>query len=175
MKIKIAERHTDASEALRAYVIEKTEALERFFDRIVSVDVVLSVEKERQIADFHAHLTNRKLISAREESADMYASIDKAIDRLRRQLVKFKDQLHGVRDRGGAAAEAATSTQGSVGASQIIRTEAYFQKPMSPEEAALQLDAIEKEFLVFVNSETDQVAIIYHRRDGNFGLIEPQR
>jgi putative sigma-54 modulation protein len=175
VKIKIAGRHTAASEALRSYVIEKTEALERFFDRIVSVDVVLSVEKERQIADFHAHLTNRKLISAREESGDMYASIDKAIDRLRRQLVKFKDQLHEVRNRGGVAAEAATSAEGSADGRQIIHTEAFFQKPMSPDEAALQLDAVEKEFLVFVNSETDQVAIIYHRRDGNFGLIEPRR
>jgi len=175
VKIKIAERHTGASEALRTYVVEKTESLERFFDRIVSVDVVLSVEKERQIADFHAYLTNRKLISAREESGDMYASIDKAIDRLRRQLVKFKDQLHEVRDRGGVAAEAVTSAEGSTDGRQIIRIEAYFQKPMSPDEAALQLDAVEKEFLVFVNSETDQVAIIYHRRDGNFGLIEPRR
>ena len=175
MKIKIAGRHTDASEALRSYVIEKTEALERFFDRIVSVDVVLSVEKERQIADFHAHLTNRKLISAREESSDMYASIDVAIDRLRRQLLRFKDHLHDVRERGGVPVKAATDAEGSASTRQIVRTEAYFQKPMSPEEAALQLDAIEKEFLVFVNSETDQVAIIYHRRDGNFGLIEPQR
>jgi putative sigma-54 modulation protein len=175
VKIKIAGRHTQASEALRSYIIEKTEALERFFDRIVSVDVVLSVEKERQIADFHAHLTNRKVISAREESGDMYASIDKAIDRLKRQLVRFKDQLHEVRDRGGVATEAATNGEEGVDGKQIIRTEAYFQKPMSPEEAALQLDAIEKEFLVFVNSESDQVAIIYHRRDGNFGLIEPRR
>jgi len=175
VKIKIAGRHTEASPALRSYVVEKTEALERYFDRIVSVDVVLSVEKERQIADFHAHLTNRKVISAREESADMYASIDKAIDRLRRQLVKFKDHLHDVRDRSGASAKAAAAAEGDVEGRQIIRTEAYFQKPMSPDEAALQLDAIEKDFLVFVNSETDQVAIIYHRRDGNYGLIEPRR
>jgi putative sigma-54 modulation protein len=175
VKIKIAERHTDASEALRGYVVEKTEALERFFDRIISVDVVLSVEKERQIADFHAHLTNRKVISAREESGDMYASIDKAVDRLRRQLVKFKDQLHEVRERGGAAGRAAEGPEGSADGRQIIRTEAYFQKPMSPDEAALQLDAIEKEFLVFVDSETDRVAIIYRRRDGNYGLIEPRR
>ncbi len=174
MKIKIAGRHTDASQALRSYVIEKTEGLERFFDRIISVDVVLSVEKERQIADFHAHLTNRKVISAREESGDMYASIDKAIDRLRRQLVKFKDHLHDVRDRSGAAAQAAATAEGDADSRQIVRSEAYFRKPMSPEEAALQLDAIEKDFLVFVNSETDQVAIIYHRRDGNFGLIEPR-
>jgi len=173
MKIKIAGRHTDASGALRSYVVEKTEALERFFDRIISVDVVLSVEKERQIADFHAHLTNRKVISAREESTDMYASIDRSIARLKRQLVKFKDQLQGTRERAaGVAADA--DTDGASKEKQIVRSEAYFQKPISPEEAALQLDAIEKEFLVFVDVETDQVAIIYHRRDGNYGLIEPR-
>ena len=173
MKIKIAGRHTDASAALRSYVVEKTEALERFFDRIISVDVVLSVEKERQIADFHAHLTSRKVISAREESTDMYASIDRAVDRLKRQLVRFKDRLQGTRER---AVNVAVDEDGD-GASndrQIIRSEAYFQKPMSPEEAALQLDAIEKEFLVFVDVETDRVAIIYHRRAGNYGLIEPR-
>ena len=175
MKIKIAGRHTDASPALRSYVIEKTEALERFFDRIVSVDVVLSVEKERKIADFHAHLTNRKVISAREESGDMYASIDKAIDRLKRQLVKFKDHLHDVRERGATTSAEATTGDVEADGRQIVRTEAYFKKPMSSEEAALQLDAIEKDFLVFVNSETDQVAIIYHRHDGNYGLIEPRR
>ena len=174
MKIKIAGRHTDASPALRDYVIEKTEALERFFDRIVSVDVVLSVEKERQIADFHAHLTNRKQINAREESTDMYASIDKAIDRVKRQLVKFKDQLQDVKGR-PAAGDKTDESEDTIPRPRIVRSEAYFQKPMMAEEAALQLEAIEKEFLVFVDVETDQVAIIYRRRDGNFGLIEPRR
>jgi putative sigma-54 modulation protein len=176
MKIKIVERHTDASESLRAYVVEKTNALERFFDRIVSVDVVLLVEKERKIADFHAHLTNKKIITAREESTDMYASVDKAIDRLRRQLVKFKDQLHDVKDRKGIGGEKRGEIDDAEAQEpEIIRTETYFQKPMTPEEAALQLEAIEKEFLVFIDVETDQVAIIYHRRDGNYGLIEPRR
>ncbi len=174
MKIKIAGRHTDASPALRDYVIEKTEALERFFDRIISVDVVLSVEKERQIADFHAHLTNKKRINAREESTDMYASIDKAIDRLKRQLVKFKDQLQEVKDRSGASIKTDEEEESSSD-KRIIRSETYFQKPMTVEEAALQLEAIEKEFLVFIDVETDQIAIIYRRRDGNFGLIEPRR
>jgi len=172
MKIKISGRHTDASPALRDYVIEKTEALERFFDRIVSVDVVLSVEKERRIADFHAHLVNRKRINAREESSDMYASIDKAVDRLKRQLVKFKGQLQETRERGSAAVEGEPD---SVEERTIIRTEAYFQKPMAVEEAALQLDAVERDFLVFVDRETDQIAIIYRRKDGNLGLIEPRR
>lgn len=173
MKIKIAGRHTDAGPILREYVVEKTEALERFFDRIVSVDVVLSVEKERHIADFHAHLVNRKTISAREESTDMYASIDTAIDRLKRQLVKFKDQLHEVRDRTGVRTRSDESEE--TPERRIIRSEAYFQKPMAIDEAALQLDAIDKEFLVFVDVDTDAIAIIYRRRDGNFGLIEPRR
>ncbi len=175
MKIKIAERHSHAesSETLRAYVVEKTEALERFFDRIISVDVVLSSEKERQTADFHAHLTNKKIITAREESTDMYASIDKAVDRLRRQLVKFKDQLADVKERGVGADEGPAG--GGRPEKQIIRTETRFFKPMTPEEAALQLEAVEKGFLVFVDAETDEVAIIYHRKDGNYGLIEPRR
>lgn len=172
MKIKISGRHTDASPALREYVIEKTEALERFFDRIVSVDVVLSVEKDRRIADFHAHLVNRKRINAREESTDMYASIDKAIDRLKRQLIKFKGQLKETKDRSAEADQSVDETEAE---RKIIRTEAYFQKPMAVEEAALQLDAVEREFLVFVNRETDQIAIIYRRQDGNLGLIEPRR
>lgn len=173
MKIKIAGRHSVASPKLRDYIIEKAETLERFFDRIVSVDVVLSVEKERHIADFHAHLTNRKTVNAREESTDMYVSIDTAIDRLKRQLVKFKDQLQEVRDR--TVVDAYVEKSEEAPDKLIVRSEAYFPKPIAIEEAALQLDAIDREFLVFVDAETDAVAIIYRRRDGNFGLIEPRR
>jgi putative sigma-54 modulation protein len=176
MKIKIAERHTGAgsSEALRAYVVDRAESLERFFDRIISVDVILTVEKERQIADFHAHLVNRKVITAREESTDMYGSVDKAVERLRRQLVKFKDQLNEVRERGESARSAAEAERGT-DERRIVRMETFFYKPMTPEEASMQLDAIEKGFLVFINSESDEVAIVYHRRDGSYGLIEPRR
>lgn len=174
MKVKIVERHMVPSAALRSYVVERANGLERYFDRIVSIDSTLSVEKERQIADFHAHLTNRKVIAAREESSDMYASIDKAIDRLKRQIVKYKDHLN---DR-GSTAFSATRTPGidtGLDHREIIRTNTYFHKPMSPEEAALQLDALEKDFLVFINVESDQVSIVYHRRDENYGLIEPRR
>lgn len=175
MKVKIAERHTAQSDALRTYVVEKTEVLERYFDRIISVDVILSVEKERQIADFHAHLINRKIIKAHEESPDMYISIDKAIDRLKRQLVKYKDHLKETRHRRIGEPSKAASVAEKVDHKEILRTDIHFHKPMTPEEAALQLDAVEKGFLVFINSETDQVSIIYHRRNGHYGLIEPRR
>ena len=175
MKVKIAERHTAQSDALRAYVVEKTDVLERYFDRIISVDVVLSVERERQIADFHAHLTNRKIIKAHEESPDMYTSIDKAVDRLKRQLIKFKDHLRETRHRGIRESSKTAPVAGKVDNKEILQTNIHFHKPMTPEEAALQLDAVEKGFLVFISSETDQVSIIYHRRNGHYGLIEPRR
>lgn len=173
MKVKIVERHTGSSDVLRKYVLKKTEGLNRYFDRIISIDAVLSVEKERQIADFHAHLTNRKLIKAREESSDMYASVDGAIDKLKRQLVKYKDRLN---DHGGNAPVAEVDDdEQTIHQHEIIRVRTYFQKPMTPEEAALQLDALEKSFLVFIDIETDAVSVIYHRQDGDYGLIEPRR
>lgn len=171
MKIKIAERHAVLSDSLRSYIRHKTEGLSRFYDRIISIDVILSVEKERQIADFHAHLTNKKLINAHEESPDMYASIDAALDHLKRQLVKRKDQL-----RGKPFSEPSLSKEAEkLDHKKILRTDIYFHKPMSLEEAVLQLEAIEKNFLVFVNAADDEVSILYHRRDGNYGLIEPKR
>ncbi|UCF10482.1 MAG: ribosome-associated translation inhibitor RaiA [Candidatus Bipolaricaulota bacterium] len=175
MKVKIVERHASPSDAVRNHVISKTEALSRYFDRIISVDVVLSVEKERQIAEFHAHLTNRKVLHAHEDSTDMYASIDRAIDKLRRQLVKYKDQLTDTRERReGGSGEGEEAGDGA-GEKRIVRTDTFFHKPMLPEEASLQLEAVDKGFLVFINAETDEVSIIYHRRDGNYGLIEPRR
>ena len=173
MKVKIVERHTGSSDMLREYVLNKTQGLSRYFDRIISIDVVLSVEKERQIADFHAYLTNRKLLKAQEESSDMYASVDKALDKLKRQIVKYKDHLndHG----GGVTPHEESDVESSTLQREIVRTQTYFQKPMTPEEAALQLDALEKSFLVFVDAETDAVSVIYHRQDGDYGLIEPRR
>jgi len=173
MKVKIVERHTGSSDMLREYVLNKTQGLSRYFDRIISMDVVLSVEKERQIADFHAHLTNRKLIKAQEESSDMYASVDKALDKLKRQLVKYKDHLND--HSGGTPLHEEGTAESPAVHREIVRTHTYFQKPMTPEEAALQLDALEKSFLVFIDAETDEVSVIYHRQDGDYGLIEPRR
>lgn len=105
----------------------------------------------------------------------MYTSIDKAIARLKRQLVKYKDHLKETRNRGTGDSLKAASVVGKVDHKEILRTDIHFHKPMVPEEAALQLEAVDKGFLVFINAETDQVNIIYHRRDGNYGLIEPRR
>ena len=127
----------------------------------------------RQIAQSLNRIASRQVPQSRYRPSVECPAVKHA---LKRQLVRFKDQLHEVRDRGGAGIPLDEASEDSeVAERRIIRTETYFHKPMSAEEAALQLDAIEKEFLVFIDVGTDEVAIIYHRRDGNYGLIEPRR
>ena len=93
MKIRVAERHMEASQALRDYAISKVEALERYFDGIVSVDIIMDVQRERQIVEMVAHLIKKKIAKTTTESNSMYASIDEAVDKLKSQLRRYKTRL----------------------------------------------------------------------------------
>ncbi|MCI2426424.1 ribosome-associated translation inhibitor RaiA [Candidatus Acetothermia bacterium] len=183
MKINVVERQHSSSKSPKEYAIKKTEALDRYFNRVISVDITLSVEREKQIADFVVHLINRKIIKIREESDDMYAAIDGGVDKLKRQLVKYKDK---VKDKGSGSAlqqknevvDVSTDLSALIRQQEhthkeIIRTDHVIRKPMSPEEAALQLTATDQIFLVFINVASGTPNVIYKRRDGNYGLIEP--
>lgn len=176
MKVKIEERHMEQSEPLREYAISKAGELEKFFDGIISVEVTMDVEKERRTVKIFAHLINKKIVKASAESDDMYVSIDSAIDKIERQLKKYneklKDKHKGEIDKDFTPSDPDTGTSGED--LDIIKTDIYFKKPMSPDEAALQLDSYHQDFLVFLNSTNDKVNIIYQRGDGQYGLIEPQ-
>jgi len=175
MKVKIEERHMEQSEPLREYAISKAGELEKFFDGIISVEVTMDVEKERRLVKIFAHLINKKIAKATAESDDMYVSIDSAIDKIERQLKKYNEKLKD-KHKGEFDPELAEDDPGPEKSStkDIIKTDIYFKKPMSPDEAALQLESYHQDFLVFLNSTTDKVNIIYHRGDGQYGLIAPQ-
>ncbi|MFQ5793744.1 MAG: ribosome hibernation-promoting factor, HPF/YfiA family [Candidatus Bipolaricaulia bacterium] len=175
MKINVLGRHVEVSDALRSYVVSKVEGLEKYFDRMISVDVTMAVEKERQIVEMVAHLINKKIVKSSAASKDMYASIDAAIDKLGRQLrrynarVKRKEPWDHSQDL-NPKHQVQTQDQRR-NSRQIIRQDTIIRKPMSPEEAAMQLEAYHRNFLVFINSEDDRPSIIYDREDGNYGLI----
>ncbi len=175
MKVKIEERHMEQSDPLRDYAISKAGELEKFFDGIISVEVTMDVEKERRTVKVFAHLINKKIVKASAESDDMYVSIDSAIDKIERQLKKYNEKLKDkhkgeIEDAGGDQPD----PQSNRAAAEIVKTDIYFKKPMSPDEAVLQLDSYHQSFLVFLNSTSDKVNIIYERDDGQYGLIEPQ-
>jgi len=172
VKVRIVERYSSDSDVLKKYVLKKVDGLSRYFDQIVSIDAILDVERGRHRVELVGHLVNRKIVKAEVETGDMYASVDQAVDKLQRQLVRYKEQLRVERKTGKPEPAPAASDPDSV---RIVRLETYFRKPMSPEEAALQLEASGRDFLVFFNSEDDSPAVIFRRGNGEYGLILPRK
>jgi len=115
-------------------------------------------------------------VRVEESDPDMYAAIDRTIDRLEYQLNRYKER-HFRRERqaapqplpaGGSLAEAEEDAE-----PRIVRTKRFNMKPMTPEDAAFEMEALGHDFFVFRNADTEQINVIYRRRDGNYGLIEP--
>jgi len=178
MKIIFKGKHIEVTDAMRNYIEKRLSKIERYFDHILEVIVTLSVEKSRQIIEVTLQ-TNRGLIRAEEETDDMYTSIDKVADKLERQIKKYKEKYfqkpHPVTEKTGLAnkeIDAEDSEQDKI--AKIVKTKRFAIKPMSVEEAAMQMDLLGHDFFVFANDNTNKVNVLYKRKDGNFGLIEPE-
>ena len=100
MKVRIVERYDSDSDTVKQYVLKKVDGLSRYFDQIVSIDAILEVERGRHKVELVGHLVNRKIVKAEVQTGDMYASVDQAIDKLQRQLVRYKEQLRVERKAG---------------------------------------------------------------------------
>jgi putative sigma-54 modulation protein len=170
----------DQSDALKTYVEEKLDRVKKYIEEPVIAQAYLTVEKIRHIAEIT--LTAKGItIKASEATNDMYASIDAVIDKIERQLRRYKERLKGhkpateTRVREGrktiVQAESLEQQQPPV----VIRSEPIFIKPMSVDEAVMQMDLMHKDFLVFTDAGSENINVIYRRKDGNYGLIEPAK
>jgi len=178
MKIIFKGKHIEVTDAMRNYIEKRLSKIERHFDHILEVIVTLSVEKSRQIIEVTLQ-TNRALIRAEEETGDMYASIDKVVDKLERQIKKYKEKYFqkphpGTEKAGLANKEIDAEDNEPDKIAKIVKTKRFAIKPMSVEEAAMQMDLLGHNFFVFANDNTNKVNVLYKRKDGNFGLIEPE-
>lgn len=178
MKITFKGKHIEVTDAMREYIEKKLNKIDRHFDHILEVIVTLSVEKNRQIVEATLQ-ARRALIRAEEETDDMYASIDKVADKLERQIQKYKEKYFqkpypNTEKKGLTQEEVAAENSGPNKIAKIVRTKRFAIKPMSVEEAAMQMDLLGHNFFVFANDNTNKVNVLYKRRDGNFGLIEPE-
>ena len=185
MQMNITFRHVDPIESLKTYAQEKVERVNKYLDTASEAHVVLSVEKHHHQADITIH-SGRYMLRGKERSQDMYASIDLAMDKIERQLKRYKERLkekHG-RDRVHhnqelvdkmkwrhqifeAAADEATDQS-----PRIIKKNEFLARPMSVEEAIMQMDLVNNDFYVFTNSTTMEMNVVYRRKDHTFGLIE---
>lgn len=188
MTLTITGRHMDLTEALKAYVENGLQKLKSHFDKITDVTVVLSVEKHRQECEINLH-ANGVRIHAKETTADMYASVDACLAKLDKQIRKYRDRINRHQPRTAREVRAyhldvielveqEVSGDGNVQvlapAHRVVKREKLEMKPMSVDEATMQLELTDDHFLVFVNADTQQVNVIYSRGDGTYGLIEPQ-
>ncbi|MCG2820645.1 MAG: ribosome-associated translation inhibitor RaiA [Candidatus Atribacteria bacterium] len=178
MKIIFKGKHIEVTDAMRNYIEKRLSKIERHFDHILEVIVTLSVEKNRQIVEATLQ-ARRALIRAEEETDDMYASIDKVVDKLERQIQKYKEKYfqkpHPGSERKGLVNEGANIEDSEPDRiTKIVKTKRFAIKPMSVEEAAMQMDLLGHNFFVFANDDTNKVNVLYKRKDGNFGLIEPE-
>lgn len=160
MQVNVTFRHMDSSEPLRKYAVEKTARLSKYLFEPIDVHWVLSVEKIRHIADSTIN-ANGVSINAQEATQDMYSAIDMVLDKLEKQVRKHKEKVKGHKARvnaGEAAAEAESMGAGGAGAAgggkrpRIVKKVNQFVKPMSVEEAAMQMDLVGSSFLVFTDS-----------------------
>ena len=179
MQVIVTFRHLEADDAVRAYAKEKILKLKKYLERPVEARVVLSVEKFRNTAE--ATLSSDGfVVNGMEKTDDMYSSIDRLVDKLERQIRKRRGKTKPRRSGTSPANEQqrmnALSSESPKTEDQkkIVKTEAYQAKPMSLDEAILQLDAGEHDFVVFINSESGAMNVVYRRKDGDYGLIEAE-
>jgi putative sigma-54 modulation protein len=137
--------------------------------------VVLSLEKHRHQAEITLN-TNGITVNAKDVTEDMYAAIDLAVDKLERQVKKHKEKIKDHKPGERTARYNIVSSEPVLPAKgeRIIKTESIFIKPMSVDEAIMQIDVMNNDFLVFTNAQTQKVNVLYRRRDGYLGLIEPE-
>lgn len=179
MRIRITARHFDLNKQFETYIEKHIKKLDRFFNNVIEAHIILSLEKHRHITEMIIYLYNNTL-RAKEEANDFYSSVDKAVDTLRRQLKKYKEKLKDYHRRGAPVSIAKFavlySEDSDEGDSkhQVIKTERFAVKPMSIDEAVMQIKLLNNDFLVFSNDRTNKVNVLYRRKDGNYGLIEPQ-
>ena len=176
MKIKIFGKNIEVTEGIKGAVEEKLGKLDKYFAEETKADVTLSVNRNDQKVEVTIPVKGG-IIRAEEVSEDMYASIDMVEETIERQLVKYKNKLvdkkKSQRDNFTNDYIEADYEDEDEDVVKIVRTKSFGIKPMDAEEACIQMELLGHNFFVFLNAETDEVNVVYKRKGGTFGLIEP--
>ena len=176
MQVSVIGRHIEVTDALKQYATEKFNRLEKYLPKALDVVITLSVVKKVHHIAEAVIKSNGVLIQASEETEEMYSAIDLLIEKIERRVRRYKEKLVDHKHYGGRVeASAETASQPGDRIPQIIKTKRFDLKPMLPEEAVMQMELLDKDFFIFANAGNGLVNVIYKRKDGNVGLIEPAR
>ncbi len=177
MQINVTFRQIEPSAALRAYAEEKISRIKKYLEEPIEAHVVLKTEKFRHIAEVSI-IGNGMRVNGREETDDMYSAIDVVADTIEGQVIKGKDKsrrrkpVNTGKDLSAPLSVPVQEKTNKDKESRIIRAEQVYAKPMDLDEAVMQLNLSNGEFMVFTNRVTNRINVLYHRKDGHYGLIE---
>ncbi len=175
MKITITGKQIGLTDGLKARVEERFSRLDKYFYKDTEAFVTLSVQREDQVIEATIH-SGSLILRVEEATTDMYTSIDNAVDILERQLRKNKTRLEKKMKKeyveNVAFDNISDISEESGDELKIVRTKKIESKPMSPEEAVLQMELIGHNFFIFTNGETGDTNVVYKRKKGDYGLIE---
>lgn len=182
MRVVVKGKNLEVTPALRSYAEKKCAKFKKFLsaEQNVLVEVMMQIERGQHIAEITVDLTGL-IIRGVGKTNDMYASIDEALERIERQFTKFKTKIQkkiqsprlGELAGGEVESEVAQQLQDN-NEIRIVRTKRFAFKPMSVEEAVMQMELLGHDFFVFSNASTDEVNVVYKRKNGDYGLIEPE-
>ncbi len=177
MQVVVKGRNIEVTDALREYAVKKVQKIEKYFrSNHMNAQVTLGVEKGLHIVDVTVQVDGL-LVRGEEKTGNMYASIDGVIDKIERQIRKYKTKINRKLRQQGAKLNEAAFDNGEIKVEEepkIVKTKRFAIKPMSLEEAAMQMELLGHDFFVFSNAESEEINVLYRRKDGNYGLIEPE-
>ncbi len=171
MRIITRGKNIEVTDALKAHVEKRIGKIAKYFDEDTEAQVTLSVVKDTHVVDATLLLKGGMLVRGEVQSPDMYASIDLVTEKLERQIRKYKTRINRKARQLGPNGDEGRYLEDEP---KIVRTKRFAIKPMLPDEAVLQMNLLEHDFFMFINAETNMANVVYRRKDGNFGLIEPQ-
>ena len=181
MKCSVTFRHMKPSDAVRQYAEDRVDKITRLIDREVEAQVVLSLESHLQVAHIELVTDGSLHIRGVDKSPDMYASIDAAVDRIMRQVKRYRSKIRSHRPESSPgrelpyrvlALDAEPEEEQESKTPQIVRQETVIARSMGVDDAVMQMDLMDTDFLVFTNSESQHVNVVYRLPDGQYGLIE---
>ncbi len=178
MRLQVRARNLEVSDAIRTYAEQKLGKLERHVHDLTLVELELAVEKNPSISASHVAeatvWTKGPVLRAREASPDMRSSIDQLSDKLLRQVKHYRERRSRRAARGDGIPTGGVPAMSDDAEPQIVKSKVFPLSPMSPEEAVLQLELVGHDFFVFRNADSSDVNVVYRRKGGGYGLIEPQ-
>jgi len=176
MKVKVIGKNIEITEALKNIIEKKISKLDKYFNPDVEAQATLGVQKNRHTIEVTIPF-NGVVLRAEEQNDDMYISIDIVADRLERQIRKHKTKLekrnHVASFKSQGMPQFNHSEEEDTDP-KIVKTKKFAFKPMSAEEAVLQMELVGHSFFVYMSDDNSEVNVVYKRKDGDYGLIEPQ-